>query len=66
MTKFEFVQSITSAKEFSKLVFELSRKAETSEELEQNLSEEIPKEGLQIIESIARKGDYPLSFDGIQ
>lgn len=66
MTKFEFVQSITSAKEFSQLVFELSRKAETPEELEQNLSEEIPKEGLQIIESIAREGDYPLSFDGIQ
>ena len=66
MTKFDVLQSITGVKEFSRLVFALAKKADTPENLENDLRTELSEEGLQTIKSVARRGNYPLSFDGRQ
>lgn len=63
MTKLEAVRSITGAKEFSKIVFELVERAGTPEELEKNLCTELTEEGLTTLRSVAQHGNYPLSFD---
>jgi hypothetical protein len=66
MTKFEVLRGITGVAEFSRILFDMSEKAGSAEELEKDLRMEIPESGLEIIESIARSGNYPLSFDGMQ
>lgn len=66
MTKFEVLKGITGIAEFSRLLFDMAEKAGTAEELERDLRMEIPESGLEIIESVARSGNYPLSLDGMQ
>lgn len=66
MTKFEVLKGITGIAEFSRLLFDMAEKAGTAEELERDLHMEIPESGLEIIESVARSGNYPLSLDGMQ
>lgn len=62
MSKFEALKSITDIKKFSSLVFDILKGKETPEEIENQLAEEITEDGLQTLESIARKG-YPLSLE---
>ena len=64
MTRFELLQKVNGVKEYSRLVFEMARKA--ADGLAVELSSEIPEDGLQTIKSVAQKGVYPLSLDGIQ
>lgn len=66
MTKFEVLKGITGIAEFSRLLFDMTEKAGSAEELERDLRMEIPESGLEIIESVARSGNYPLSLDGMQ
>lgn len=66
MTKFEVLKGITGVAEFSRLVLDIAEKASSAEDLEKDLCTEIPEPGLEIIKSIARSGNYPLSFDGMQ
>ncbi|QIB68228.1 hypothetical protein Ami103574_02390 [Aminipila butyrica] len=65
MTKFEVLKSITDVKEFSSVVFELSKDKQTPQEIENLLTEEITEKELQMLKSIAQT-DYPLSLDGKQ
>lgn len=66
MTKFEAVRSITDTKEFSKIIWGIAEKTGTPEEFERELSMEISEGGLQTLKSIAQRGVYPLSLDGMQ
>ena len=66
MTRFELLQKVNGVKEYSRLVFEMARKADSADGLAVELSSEIPEDGLQTIKSVAKKGVYPLSLDGIQ
>jgi len=66
VTKFDVLKGITGVAEFSRLVIDMVEKAGSAENLEKDLQMEIPEPGLKIIESTARSGNYPLSFDGIQ
>lgn len=66
MTKFEVIQSITGVNEFSKIVFDLAKKAGTPEALEEDLRTDVSAEGLKTLKSIAQRGNYPLSFEGKQ
>jgi hypothetical protein len=66
MTKFEVLKGITGVAEYSRILFDMAEKAGSAKELERDLSMEIPESGLEIIESVARSGNYPLSFDGMQ
>lgn len=65
MTNFEVLRCFTDVKEFSKMVYEFVKKNGTVEALIEDLSWEIPEEGLQTLKSAAQNG-YPLSFDGKQ
>ena len=66
MTKFSVVQSITGVSEYSRLIFEMARKADSAEMLEKELSMELAGAGLQAIMSAAQSGNYPLSLDRLQ
>lgn len=66
MTKFEALRNVSGVKEFSSLVFYLARKSESVEELTKDLSAELEEEGLQTLKSVAQRGNYPLSLDGLQ
>ncbi len=66
MQIFEVLQCITKAKEYSQIVYALSKKAGSPEELEKLLLEVIPEEQLQTLRSVAQRGNYPISFDGMQ
>lgn len=66
MTGFELLQSITSAKTFSEIVFDLIRYANSPLELTDLLSQELTEEQLQTVKSIADDTNYPLSFSGKQ
>ena len=66
MQIFEALRCITKAKEYSRIVYALSRKAGSPEELEKLLLEVIPEEQLQTLRSVAQRGNYPISFDGMQ
>lgn len=66
MTKFEALKGIAGVKEYSRLLFNMAEKAGSAENLEKDLRMEIPESGLEIIKSIARSGNYPLSLDGMQ
>ncbi len=62
MSKYEVLKAISDIKVFSSLIFDILKDKETPNEIESLLAEEIPEEGLQVLESIARKG-YPLSLE---
>jgi hypothetical protein len=66
LTKFEAIQKISGVHEYSKLMFELSKKAGTPEDLEKDLSMELTEEGLQVLRTVAQNGNYPLSLEGMQ
>ena len=66
MTKFELLKGITGVREYSRLLFDMTEKAGSAENLEKDLQMKIPESGLEIIKSIARSGNYPLSLDGMQ
>lgn len=66
MTKFEVIKAINGLKEFSNLTFDLVKIANSPEKLQEILSEELTEEGLRTIQSVARLGNYPLSFDDKQ
>ncbi len=66
MTRFAAITSITDIYEFSKIMFAIAAKAETPENLANELAMELSEAGLQTIRSIAQRGNYPLSLDGIQ
>lgn len=65
VTKFDALVAITDTKKFSELIFDILKGMGTSEEIEKFLNEELSKNGLQTLQSIARSG-YPLSLDGLQ
>lgn len=65
ITKFKVLVSVTDAKKFSELVFDILKDKESAKEIESFLKEEYTKEGLQTLKSIAQ-GGYPLSLDGLQ
>ncbi|WP_349674874.1 hypothetical protein [Lacrimispora sp.] len=66
MTKFEVIRSITDVSKFTEVVFDIVNTTESAEQLKEVLSEQLTKEGLQTIMSVAQSGNYPLSLDGMQ
>lgn len=66
MTKFEVLRAVHGVEEFSTLAFDMVTNAESAEDLQRMLSEELSEEGLQTIRRVAQRGNYPLSLEGLQ
>ena len=62
LTKFEVLKMITDEQKFSEMIFDMLHEYDTSDKLTEFLSEEMPDNGLQTVQSIAQS-DYPLSFE---
>lgn len=62
LTKFEVLKMITDEQKFSEMIFDMLHEYDTSDKLAEFLSEEMPDNGLQTVQSIAQS-DYPLSFE---
>ncbi|MSS64568.1 hypothetical protein [Velocimicrobium porci] len=66
MTRWEILRHITGVKEVSRLLYDIVQMTGSIEELTKELSSELTKEELQVIQQVAQSGNYPLSFDGKQ
>ena len=64
MTKFEVIKAITDEQKFSELVFDLIVKYDSPDAFAKLLSEEFSENELQTLQSIANRGNYPLSLEG--
>lgn len=60
--KFDALKAITDEQKFSELVFDIITEYDSPAAFARLLSEDLPEDGLQTLESIAQS-DYPLSFE---
>lgn len=66
MTRFDALKAVTGVKEFSFHVYHFAVTAGSPEKLAEFLEGELSEEGLQLLKTVAQRGNYPISLDGLQ